>query len=432
VSVDYLKMQRGLLHRALKDEAVMALAAAQLGNAYRFDEPELTWIWQVTKKCYDENGEAPTEEFLVASIDALPEASQDATVQQLTAVFRARMEEKPRSTLQLLRARARKQGLIEASERASEQWSKGNDEGAEAILTEAATTSEARPGPSAKPMFPKKINFAKTPPRIPTGLAMLDQRIGGIQRGEVGMVMGVSGMGKSAAMVTLGHACLRNKFKLLHIDTENGEPISRARYLSRFTNIPAKLIESNQMTKAQRERLDAWLDRNHDRLKNEFRVIYLNYMENTIEDVEAAIVAEIRGGFVPDEVLFDSPDHLYMKNGQARWEQFADTANRIKGLAQRRNVGLWFTSQADLAFEGKIATMAATADSKQKPRVASLVLTINPLLDPMGKPIDDRKCIYVAKARNDPSRYALPLQTKLETMTITCYAEGDDDRERAA
>lgn len=428
MSVDYLKLQRGLLHRALRDEGVMALAAAQLGNNYAFDEPELTWIWQVAKKCYDENGEAPTQEFLVAAIDGIPEASQDATAEQLMAVYRTRMEEKPRATLQLLKARAKKQALLEATERASERWAKGDDEGAESILTQAATGAEVRPGPSAKPMFPKKIHFEKTPPRIPTGLGILDQRIGGIQRGEVGMTMGVSGMGKSALMVTLGHAAVRHKFKLLHIDTENGEGITRARYISRFTGIPAKLIESNQMSKDQRARLDQWLERNHDRMKNDFKVIYLNYMENTIDDVEAAIVSEIRGGFVPDEVLFDSPDHLYMKNGQARWEQFADTANRIKGLAQRQNVGLWFTSQADMAFEGKIATMAATADSKQKPRVASLVLTINPLLDKMGKPIDDRKCIYVAKARNDPSRYALPLQTQLEIMKITCNQEEDDEQ----
>jgi KaiC/GvpD/RAD55 family RecA-like ATPase len=425
-NVDYTRAQRGLLKRAFTDDVVMALAAAQLGSNYQFDDPELTWIWQVGKKCFDETGEPPSWDFLKHAIAGLPDASQDATREQLLSVYRATAEARPRATMQMLRARAKKAALVEGAERASERWAKGDDDGAAAILEQAVTGSEARPGPSAKPMFPRKFNPAKTPPRIPTGLRLLDEKIGGIQRKEVGMVMGVSGMGKSALTVTLGHAGIRHGYRVLHIDTENGENITLARYLSRFTGIPAKLIESNQLSREQRQRLDTWMERNFERLQDRFRVIYLNYMENTVKDLEAAVAAEIRGGFRPDEIIFDSPDHLLMEQGQARWEQFAYVWNHLKGMNQRLDTAMWATSQADMAFEGKIATMAATADSKQKPRVASLVLTINQLLDPMGKPIDDRKCVYLAKARNDPARFALPLQTHLETMKISCNPEGDD------
>jgi hypothetical protein len=430
--MDFVQLERGLLRRALADDVVMAHAVSRLGG-YKFGEPELTWIWQIAKKTYEETGEAPTKLLLQAEILKLPDENQVPLLEQLVAVYRSPAEQRPRATILMLIKRARTQAAIDAMERASERLAKGDDDGAVHVLESGLASREARPGLQAKVMFPKTLAAVRTPPRIRTSLYALDQKIGGLQRKEFGLIMGTTGMGKSALTVTLGHACIKQGLKLLHIDTENGEEITRARYISRFTQVPAALIEENTMGPESTARVERWLKRNHERMAAHFRVIYPGFVENTLEEVEAAIKEQIGSGFIPDLVIFDSPDHLLMENGEARWERFADTYNRIKGLAGRLNIALWGTSQADLAYEGKIAGNAAVADSKQKPRNASLVLSVNPLLDKSGKPVGgDRKCIHIAKARNRPSRITIPLQTNLAIMKVEARPDFDQEEDPVA
>ncbi len=424
-------LERGLLHRALTDKTFMAHAVSKLGG-YRWSIPELGWIWEQTKRYHEDSGEPPTKAILKREILVLPDENQTPLIEAYVGVYKSKPEENAKATLLSILKASRTQTVFEGMERASERFSKGDDEGAVIALEQAVKSREAKPGPQAKKTFPKTLRGVKVAPRIKTGLQALDDIIGGIQRREVGYILGVTGMGKSALTVTFGHSAIKHGLKLLHIDTENGEDISRARYLSRFTQVPSALIEDNTMGPENRERVESWLRRNHERMGNQFRSIYLQYLENTVEEVEAAIAEQIAEDFIPDLVIFDSPDHLFMDGGEARWEKFANVANKLKGITQRLNIGMWATSQADLAYEGKIAGNAAMADSKQKARVSSLVISINQLLDKHGKPIGERKCLHVAKARSRGGRGTIiRLQTHLETMTMHAAYETEDGFEES-
>jgi KaiC/GvpD/RAD55 family RecA-like ATPase len=373
------------------------------------------------------DAEPPSAAVLRREVEILPEENREALYRELVAVFRAPKIQNPKSTLLALSKASRAQAVLEGVERASQRFAKGDDEGALATLEEAVKSREAKPGLQAQRMFPTTLRNVPPAPRIPTGLRTVDDLIGGLGRKNVGYVIGVTGMGKSAMTVTIGYSAIRRGLKVLHVDTENGEEITQARYLSRFTQVPAALIEDRTMGPTARARVESWLQRNSKRMESLLRAVYLEFLENTIDEVDAAVAEEIDSGFVPDVIIFDSPDHLYMEGGEARWERFAAVAAALKKISQRRNVALWATSQASLAFEGKIAGNASTADSKEKPRVASVVLSVNQLLNPFGKPVGDRKCVHIAKTRSRGGRGAtLPLQTKLETMTIRADYEDED------
>ena len=221
--------------------------------------------------------------------------------------------------------------------------------------------------------------------------------------------------------VNLGRGGLRYGWKVLHIDTENGETVTRARYISRFTGLPADKIEEHRLNRDDRARLENWLARNYDRLAACLRLAYLGTRESTLADVDAAIVRATNDGFTPDLVLFDSPDHLLLgANGQydvnQRWALFSDLYKDLSARAKRYNVGMWVTNQAGNAAEGKIATTKHSRDTQDKDNIASFVISINRI--PGAEQEDPRRCIYVSKARNKSAMFRIDLETDAERMRL--------------
>lgn len=419
---DWLNIERGLLRRALKDGVVMGRVVAGLG-AYTCSEKPLQWLWDLYRDTYEQTGEVPSVPLIKLAIDTLPTKEQVPILEEFVRVLKAKPEPSPLACIKALQLRSSKNASLEAMERAADLFEKGKDVEGLQTLASGITSRAANPALKAKPLVPRKFVAMRQLPRIPTGLYRLDKIIQGIQKKELGLILGATGVGKSATGMSFAHAAVREQRRVLIIDTENGEHVTRSRYLSRFTGIPHQLIEQNVMSRETRARLEEWLDRNYDRLSKYLRVIYLGYMNSNLREVEAAINAEKAAGFDPDLTVFDSPDHLVMpgRREAARWELFAETWNQLAGIAQRVDTAMWAISQVsgDNA-ETKIASTGDSADSKQKPKVASIVMSINNVIDPKTKkpkPGGERVG-YLAKNRVGEAKFLIPLQTDLSRMVI--------------
>jgi KaiC/GvpD/RAD55 family RecA-like ATPase len=308
-------------------------------------------------------------------------------------------------------------------ERASESFERGDDKAALETMDKMLRSKVARPGISVKPMFPKRFRVVKPLPRVPTGLWRLDNVIGGAQRKEVNYIIGATGVGKSAVCTTFAHSAIKSGHRVLYIDTENGEKVVQSRFYSRMTYIPYDLIEQDMLGPESLEFLQVWLDRNSERLADRFRFAELGSGVATMAQVEAVIMEQKELGFIPDVVLFDSPDHLMMDGEAQRWEKFAEVANQLKGVTERTDVAMWATSQAGGEnIESKIATTAHGADTKQKVRNAAIVLSINHRIDPKTlRPVADANArdLYIAKNRNGPGKYLIPLLCDLSRMRMS-------------
>jgi energy-coupling factor transporter ATP-binding protein EcfA2 len=416
-----VEMERALLHRILAPDPVICAHATSTLAGYKFSEEWTDWTWQFITAQFTDAGEIPERAVIEAQAASLPTSAAEQLLLEVQTIFDTPATTSPRSIIRSLLQTATTEATLKVMERASEKFATGDPEEAKRILATAATAPEARPGPRIKPVFPRSFVPLVNGKRIETGLRQLDEIIGGIQEGEMGLIFGVTGMGKSALSTTLGRAGVRQEVMTLHIDTENGEHITRSRYISSFTGIPAKLIERNTMGKETRGKLDLWLSRNHERLARYLQVVYLGMEEHTMEDLEGVIVSAHSIGFVPRLAVFDSPDHLLMDNMEhdARWEKFAAIANRWRRLCERYKFGGWAVSQADMAFESKMATGRSVADSKQKVRNASIAISINQALHPKTKkPLGDNKDLWLDKARNSPGKRTIPLLCNLDTMSI--------------
>ena len=424
--MDWLETERAVLHRCLKDATLMSHAIGQL-HGYVWSEKATDWVWNQARECFEATGETPSTTVIQAKIDSLPEEKQEELMDEYIAIKVTKPEVKARSTIRAMVEKNRATATLEAMERASEHFARGDGKTGISTLEKGLVSKEVHGGFKAKRLIPKKFRALKAGSRIPTGMYGVDKYIGGLQKGESGLILGATGVGKSAMAMTVAHAGVKYGRKVLYIDTENGEHVSQARFLSRFTGINYTAIEQNQMGTETKERLDLWTEKNSDRLNDSIRIVYLGYMNATLPQVEAAIRQEIASGFQPDLIIFDSPDHLEMYGGNgsrevARWEAFTDTYNRIAGMWERLGVAGWSISQAaGENIENKIATTANVADAKAKVRVASIVISINAKIDPKTKKVKEgsERVAYIAKNRNGMARQQVALKTEFHIMKIT-------------
>lgn len=387
-------------------------------GGYKWTKKEHSWIWKEMLRQYEDSGQPPSLDTIATVAMALPKGPAAVISDVLLGLFNIEIDPNPKSLATTLKKRHAKIRAMDTITRVASAFDAGKDEAALKTLAREFSGGVSIERPEAKALVPQKLIRVPHTERIATGLYQVDEEVGGLARGELGIMMGVTNVGKSAASVTLGHSATAQHLKALQIDTENGELTTTTRYLSRFTGIPHKTIENNRLSPSQQERLDTWLARRHANLAAHLQVLYLGLMQSTLADVEAAW-SELEGrGFVPDVVIFDSPDHLVMddKMGSSRWERFAELYNRLAGMAQKHNVALWVMTQADLRrAEGKIATVAHTVDSQQKMRVASVVLTLNMI---PGDDDPDKRCIYIAKHRARKARVRVDLATDLAVMKM--------------
>lgn len=399
--------------------------AVALLNTYKFGDPNLHWVWAHMRHVYSETGEVPNVPLIRAAIESLPEETQPPLLEMVISILRTPAEDRPRAAIRSLSQRGVKLAAIDAIERASTHFGRGDDAAGLSALERTLASTAIRPGYTVKSLVPPKFKVLRDSDRIPTGLYTLDQIIGGLSEGELGLIFGDTGVGKSAIGIEIGHTAVMWQKRILHIDTENGERVTMSRYISRFTGIPQRLIENNSMGPDTRIRLDTWLARNHERLAQYLRVLYLDFASSTLGDVEAAIRSSISAGFHPDEIVFDSPDHLALGGpgggggrNEARWELFADLYNKLKGMTGRHKTAMWAMTQAGDS-EGKLATNKSVADSKQKPRNAAIAFSVNPMVDPKTKRVIEdtaERCIYLSKNRNGPGKVILPLQVHMTYM----------------
>jgi len=416
------ELEACLLHRCIVDSGSCASTIAELGG-YEWAEPEHGWLWKQVVETYEATGESPSMTALRAAVLALPPDLHDPLNDALDGIATAVPEARPRVVARMLAKRQTKRRVLTTIDRATKRFEKGQDEAALALLDRTfagGVVSSSRP--SARPLVPKNLLHIPGAERIPTGLYALDEVIDGIGRGELGIVFGVTGHGKSSLGVSLDFAAIRQGFRVLHVDSENGERVTTSRVISRFTRIPHALIESGSYSGAHKQLLTTWLKRNHKRLAEQLQVLYIGVEQATVADVEAAWTELEARGFIPDLVVFDSPDHLKMGEGgtfdpKYGWAYLTTVYRRLAGLAQRHDAGLWVMTQADKSAEGKMAGTRHLRGAQSKGEIASIVLSVNMPEDP-NLDRETHRDIWISKGRTRRARFRVQAVCDFSRMLI--------------
>ena len=176
---------------------------------------------------------------------------------------------------------------------------------------------------------------------VPTPWEPINELIqGGLGNGDLGLIFGNPGGGKSWCLVALGGHAVKMGFNVIHYTLELSESYTGRRYDAFFTGTPVDQLETH---KAEVEALTA-------NLPGELIIREYPMGKTTINTIESHIKKVIDLGIQPDLILIDYIDLLSTKKRNVdRKGEIDDIYTSTKGLARELNLPIWSVSQVNRA-----------------------------------------------------------------------------------
>jgi replicative DNA helicase len=241
--------------------------------------------------------------------------------------------------------------------------------------------------------------------KVETGLLKLDGCLGGgLETGELGVILAPTGWGKSFFLVTVGAGALIRRKKVLHFTLELKREKVIARYESYLSKVEKKMLADES----------AEVSRTLTRIRNlsapgEVLVIEYPTKSLTIDEMRAK-VSQVSVGldFRPDLIICDYADILrptVMDRSEKRYEVLMSLYERLRGLAQEFDVPIWTGSQANKAsMSKKFVTIQDMAESFGKAQVADVVVGICMTKEEIES---NRGRLYLTKNRDNESHFVI-------------------------
>jgi replicative DNA helicase len=176
---------------------------------------------------------------------------------------------------------------------------------------------------------------------VPTPWEPINELIqGGLGNGDLGLIFGNPGGGKSWTLVALGGHAVKMGYNVIHYTLELSEAYTGRRYDAFFTGTPVDQLEKH---KAQVESLTA-------DLPGELIIREYPMGKTTINTIESHIKKVIDLGIQPDLIIIDYIDLLSTrKRNVDRKGEIDDIYTSTKGLARELNIPIWSVSQVNRA-----------------------------------------------------------------------------------
>lgn len=272
---------------------------------------------------------------------------------------------------------------------------------------------------------------------IATGIPELDAKDimqGGLGRGELGVIVAPTGVGKSHGLVCLGANAIRQGKTVVHYTFELSEQYTGIRYDSNFTQ-----IESNSVLSSKEKVKVLYKEQ-----KNWGRLFIKEYpsnacsvltMRNHLEKLE---IAE---GVKPDVILVDYADIMRSTRAyDAPRHELKLIYEELRGLGQELGIPVWTASQANRdASKAEIVGLENMSEAYAKAMVADFVMSFS------RKPMEKSKGIgrlFIAKNRMGRDGLVWPIKidtarsiievSSPEPLTLEDEARGDRDRMKDA
>jgi replicative DNA helicase len=160
---------------------------------------------------------------------------------------------------------------------------------------------------------------------------------GGIGTGDLGLLVGNPGGGKSWALVALGGHAVKLGYTVLHYTLELSDMYVGQRYDAFFTEIPVSDIRLHKSTVKQT-------------LEGLRGNLYIKQYPAGKANVNTILahVDKCRGqGIEPDLIVLDYADLLYTKNAKEKRDKLDDIYTSLRGLATELKIPIWTASQVN-------------------------------------------------------------------------------------
>tara|TARA_R110000851_G_scaffold156329_2_gene298803 strand:- start:889 stop:2247 length:1359 start_codon:yes stop_codon:yes gene_type:complete len=176
---------------------------------------------------------------------------------------------------------------------------------------------------------------------VPTPWEAINKLIqGGLGGGDLGLIFGNPGGGKSWTLVALGGFAVKMGYNVIHYTLELSESYTGRRYDAFFTHVPVDNLEKHKTQ----------VEETIPELPGELIIKEYPMGQTTMSTIEAHIKKVTDLGMKPDLILIDYIDLLSTKKKTAdRKGEIDDIYTSTKGLARQLNLPIWSVSQVNRA-----------------------------------------------------------------------------------
>jgi replicative DNA helicase len=411
----YGKQFQEKIFQALMTDRNWATQMTEIMTPTFFDLKYLEFLSDRYFTYYSKYKDFPTLPLLITIVRDELKEGKDTILRDQIIDFLQRIRVNPDvGDLQYVKDKAldfcRKQAMKEALEKAVELIATDNIDSVMSLMKNAL--SAGTPASIGHDFFEDvEARFVRTK-RVPcpTGISSVDAPDilnGGLGRGELGVVVGNTGTGKSHFLVSVGAEALRRGKNVVHYTFELSESAVGLRYDSNFCKIP-----SNEVIDRKSEVLDFYKGAELGRL------IIKEYPTGSasVQTLRNHIEKLLLKSFVPGVIIIDYADIMRSsRKFDSLRHELKLIYEELRNLSMEMNVPIWTASQANReASNSDIVGLESMSEAYGKAMVADVVLSIS------RKPIEKSSGIgrlFVAKNRAGRDGVLFPI--KIDTAMST-------------
>lgn len=329
-----------VLHSLLTDKQFVQNVHDILDLEY-FDSPAHKWIVEEVLRYYYKYHTTPTLESLQVEVKKIEnDVLKVATVEQLKEALKASNEDKDYIE-QEFSYFCKNQHLKKALLSSVELLGKGKYDDIRIQIDQALKAGQEKNiGHEYDKDIESRYREEERNP-IPTPWPNINELLmGGLGRGDLGIIFGNPGGGKSWALVNMGAEAVMKGFNVCHYTLELAEGYVGKRYDSIFTGIDVQQIHLH------RQKVEDTVNS----LKGKLIVKEFAMGKCTSHMIESHIQKCRDLGYPPDLVIIDYIDLMKSnRNRQEAKDEIDDIYTSIKGMARELKVPIWSVSQVNRA-----------------------------------------------------------------------------------
>ena len=234
---------------------------------------------------------------------------------------------------------------------------------------------------------------------IPTGIGKIDETLeGGLGKGELGVIIGPSGFGKSSMTTAMASHAAMNGYKVLQIVFEDRIKQIQRKHIGRITGVEAKDLSKPDNIDRVKATLEAFPLK--EEMQNNLRIVKFPSGEKTARQIENFIKKMINNGFKPDLVIIDYFEclaHESTKDSTNEFEKEGKTMRRFEAMAGELDIAIWIPSQGTKdSINLELVTMDKIGGSVKKAQIAHIILSIARTVDDIA---NNKATIAILKNR---------------------------------
>ena len=414
-----LSIQKKIIKKFLTDKKFAGKYVNYITTKF-FDTKELKSLYKAFKKYFLKYDKLPT----IDALEQLVGTDNEFTLETLQEILSLEIQEEDFIVEQVQRFilfTKTKEAIINGAEILSKQKENVNPDEIISIIQEVSKIKFEDEGYYYFKHTKERVKNIKdiVKEKIATGIRDLDLKLeGGLGRGELGIIMGVTGFGKTLFLQNFAYSAIVQKKNVIYYTFEDKEIELAYRFDKIFSQMTLQQIQTHQSEFISK------IKRLYKKYKSRLLIKWFPMYQITPYYIKSDIESLRIKGFNPDLVIVDYGQRLASprKYGD-RWQELVMIYDLLSTLAISLDVPVWTAAQLQKQVLTKnTPDLLHAAGAKNISDGAHVVLMIAQTPEEKSQSLAR---LFLAKARRRQSRSTVKVKIDYDTMVVRSFNTPD-------